>query len=248
MRRKFTFVLFLVIVASIGVGLLVGSRFPVLRRGQSFASSSSPALGSAATRPFHPVRYRESALAHKLLDGLRGLEIGGGAHNPFGLKTLNVDYTEDCTTVFKKHEIELCGEYMKVDIVASGDDLPFKDETVDFVVSSHVLEHFYDPVKAIQEWLRVVKPGGYVFMIVPHKDRTSDRSKMRTRLSEIIDRHDHPHPPAVDLHGHYSFWITQDVVNICKHYGWNIVVVEDVDDKVGNGFTVVLQKPGKLVR
>lgn len=36
-------------------------------------------------------KFRESPLAHRLLDGLTGLEIGGAAHNAFGLDVLNVD-------------------------------------------------------------------------------------------------------------------------------------------------------------
>lgn len=248
MKRKFYLVLFAVILASVGAGVLIGLSLTPHRSGAVLG----PQPGASQLAPSPKIqlhgKFRKSALAHKLLDGLRGLEIGGGAQNPFGLKTLNVDYTDDYTTKFKKQEVSLCGEYMKVDIVASGDDLPFKDNTVDFVISSHVIEHFYDPVKAVEEWLRVVKPGGYVFIIAPHKDRTPDKSKPRTRLAEIIDRHEHPRPPKVDLHEHYSFWTTRDFVRICEHYGWKTVAVQDVDDKVGNGFTVVIQKEGKLVR
>lgn len=186
--------------------------------------------------------FRESALAHRFLDGLRGLEIGGSAHNAFNLKTLNVDYTDDYTTCFKQEEARLCGSYMKVDIVAAGDDLPFKDNTVDFVINSHVIEHFYDPVHAIEEWLRVVKPGGYVFIIAPHKERTFDRDRPRTTLAEIIERHHNPIDPALDDHHHWSVWITQDFLDMCNYYGWNVVAWQDVDDKVGNGFTVVIKK------
>jgi hypothetical protein len=32
------------------------------------------------------MKFREHALAHKFLDGLKGLEIGAAAHNPFGLR------------------------------------------------------------------------------------------------------------------------------------------------------------------
>lgn len=188
-------------------------------------------------------KFPESALAHYLLDGLRGIEIGGSAHNPFGLNTLNIDYTDDITTSFKQEEITLCGEYLKVDLVALGDDLPFKDNQVDFVISSHAIEHFYDPVKTIKEWLRVVKPGGYVYIIAPHKERTFDKDRPRTLLSEIIERHDYPNPPVPDHHGHHSVWITEDFVEICHYYNWPILAVQDVDDKVGNGFTVVIKKP-----
>lgn len=186
--------------------------------------------------------FRESSLAHQLLDGLKGIEIGGAAHNPFGLNTLNVDFTDDLTTEYKLSEINNCGQCMPVDIVAPGDHLPLPDNSVDFVISSHVIEHFYDPVKAMKEWLRVVKPGGYVYIIAPHKERTPDKPRPRTTLDEIISRHEHPNPPIHDDHHHYSVWITEDFIAICNHYGWKIVAVQDVDDKVGNGFTIVLQK------
>lgn len=191
-------------------------------------------------------KFRESKLAHQLLDGKRGIEIGGSSHNAFGLNTLNVDYTDDSTTVFKQEEKVKFGQPLKVDIVSEGDDLPFKDNVWDFVISSHVIEHFYDPVKTVEEWLRVVKPGGYVYIIAPHKERTFDKDRPRTTLAEIIQNHDFPNPPVPDLHGHYSVWITEDFVEICNHYGWPIVAIQDVDDKVGNGFAVVIQKPVPL--
>lgn len=171
-----------------------------------------------------------------------GIEIGASAHNPFGLKTLNVDFTDDYTTDFKQSELKMCGYYSKVDIVSSGDNLPFDDNSVDFVISSHVIEHFYDPIKTIEEWLRVTKPGGYVYMIVPHKERTFDIDRPRSPLGELIDRHIYPNPPAEDHHGHYSVWITEDFIELCNFMNWKIIAVQDVDDKVGNGFTIVIQK------
>jgi len=54
------------------------------------------------------MKFKESALAHKLLDGLDGLEIGGSAHNSFGLKTRNVDNTAELTC-FQQEAIKLCG-------------------------------------------------------------------------------------------------------------------------------------------
>nr|WP_300370618.1 methyltransferase domain-containing protein [Brachyspira sp.] len=35
--------------------------------------------------------------------------------------------------------------------MSNGDDLPFKDNAVDFVFVSHIFEHFYDPIKALKE-------------------------------------------------------------------------------------------------
>jgi SAM-dependent methyltransferase len=44
------------------------------------------------------------------------------------------------------------------------------DEHFDFVHSSHCLEHMYDPHEAIHNWLRILKPGGYLICLVPDED------------------------------------------------------------------------------
>lgn len=46
----------------------------------------------------------------------------------------------------------------------------FVFETFDYVYSSHCLEHMRDPQKALQEWWQLVKPGGYLFVLVPDED------------------------------------------------------------------------------
>ena len=194
------------------------------------------------------MKFKESALAHKLLDGLEGIEIGGSAHNAFGLKTRNVDNTAELTC-FKHEEIKLCGEALPVDIVSPGDQLPLEDSSVDFVISSHVIEHFPDPIKALKEWYRVVKPGGYLYIIAPHKERTFDKERNRSTLAELIERHETGKVPET-LNDHCSVWITEDFVELVNWLGWNILHVQDTDDKVGNGFTIVIgvDKPGAKIQ
>lgn len=189
-------------------------------------------------------KFKESALAHKYLDGLVGLEIGGSAHNQFGLNTRNVDCYPGMDTKYKKSEIELCGKALPVDVVSPGDNLPFNDESYDFVVSSHVIEHFFDPIKAIKEWLRVVKVGGYVYIISPHKERTFDKERLRTTLGILIGRHcgSLKIPKGDDPDQHWSVWITQDLLDLCEYMEWKVVDSQDKDDKAGNGFTVVIKK------
>lgn len=189
-------------------------------------------------------RCKNSALADYYLKGKRGIEIGGSYHNRFNLNTLNINYTDEITN-FTEEELSRSQKILKVDIVAPGDDLPFKDNVWDFVINSHVLEHFYDPVKAINEWMRVIKPGGYLFMIIPHKERTFDKNRERTTLNELIERHNNPKANS-KANVHYSVWITEDVLELCKYLNLNVIDYQDKDDKVGNGFTIVVQKDNKL--
>lgn len=43
------------------------------------------------------------------------------------------------------------------------------DEYYDWLFSSHCLEHLEDPELALSNWLRVVKPGGWLLISVPHR-------------------------------------------------------------------------------
>ena len=44
------------------------------------------------------------------------------------------------------------------------------DNFFDFVHSSHCLEHLHDPYIGLQNWWRVLKPGGYMIVIIPDED------------------------------------------------------------------------------
>lgn len=200
----------------------------------------------------------ESALAHYYCSG-KGIEIGAGAHNPFGLDIINVDIYQtdlDETSPFHIEQLRLCGSVASVDVVAPGDKLPFSSGSYDFVVSSHAFEHFPDPISALLEWDRVIKVGGVIFMIVPHKDRTFEKDRERTTLEHVIEDFLEKRTYEEGIKNgegetpHYHCWITEDVINItawtrqyCRVF-WRVEEIEDFDDKVGNGFTVVIRKIG----
>lgn len=43
-------------------------------------------------------------------------------------------------------------------------------ESYDCVHSSHCLEHMHNPEQALAGWWALVKPGGYLIVVVPHED------------------------------------------------------------------------------
>jgi len=83
---------------------------------------------------------------------VRKLEIGPGPERVEGLETLNiaggwgVDYVADASR-----------------------RLPFRDGMFDLVYASHVLEHvaWYQTENALSEWVRVLRPGGFLEVWVP---------------------------------------------------------------------------------
>jgi SAM-dependent methyltransferase len=41
------------------------------------------------------------------------------------------------------------------------------DDSFDCIHSSHCWEHMYDPYRALHNWVRICKPGGYLVIVVP---------------------------------------------------------------------------------
>lgn len=50
------------------------------------------------------------------------------------------------------------------DIIADAHNLPIEDGSENFVLCTEMLEHMYDPKKAVSEMYRVLKPGGKVVL------------------------------------------------------------------------------------
>lgn len=212
-------------------------------------------LISRQTPHASPVIFPEHWLAHELLDGLSGLEIGAAAHNPFGLKTRNVA-TPEGHAFYAEEQRAMGVAPAPVDIWAPGDRIPVPDRSEDFILSSHVLEHLPNVIGAFVEWDRIVRDGGYVFMIVPLKGALpADEHRELTPLGHFIecyrqgwdlDTHPTDDVPGKRM-GHYHTFTPDsltDVVDwmraqrLCR---WELVAREDIDTKVGNGFTLVFR-------
>lgn len=93
--------------------------------------------------------------------------------------------------------------------IMEGADLSeIEDEKYDFLLSSHNLEHIANPLKAMKEWIRVIKPGGFLLLVLPDKRFTFDRKRPDTTFSHIlsdyennIDEHDLTHLAEIlELH------------------------------------------------
>lgn len=59
------------------------------------------------------------------------------------------------------------------------------DASYDAVLSSHCLEHVADPLRALGEWSRVVRPGGCLLLALPDPARTFDHRRPVTTLDHL---------------------------------------------------------------
>ncbi|HET7788226.1 MAG TPA: class I SAM-dependent methyltransferase [Myxococcales bacterium] len=106
----------------------------------------------------------------------RGIEIGAHDRPIPGIRPWYVDRAR-----------EFAGRKGPADVLAEASVLPFRDSSLDYVATSHVLEHLPDPAGAIVEWYRAVKPGGIIYMIVPDRRLTFDRDRARTPIAHLLE-------------------------------------------------------------
>jgi 2-polyprenyl-6-hydroxyphenyl methylase/3-demethylubiquinone-9 3-methyltransferase len=105
----------------------------------------------------------EKLKKHGLLDSsTQVLDVGCGAgflSNELALHHLNVtgvDLSEDSIRVAQKFDSTKSVKYLAADAY----NLPFADQSFDVLTAMDFLEHVDQPAKAIQEFSRVLKPGG----------------------------------------------------------------------------------------
>lgn len=186
------------------------------------------------------LKRRGSPFVTSYLEGLKGIEIGASAHNNYYLDAINVDRWGSKDTPYKKQERRIALHAARVDVVAPGDDLPFADDSHDFVFSSHVIEHIADPVGALLEWRRVARR--YVVVVAPHAERTFDAGRPLSTVEELLERHRTGFRSEEDLH--WSVWTCESFLEMCETAGLRVIDSLDPDDKIGNGFAVVIDAAG----
>jgi len=71
-------------------------------------------------------------------------------------------------------------------IICDGSNMPMlQNESCDFILSCHNLEHFANPLKAIAEWLRILKSGGILLLVLPDPTKTFDRTRKITSFNHL---------------------------------------------------------------
>ena len=59
----------------------------------------------------------------------------------------------------------------------------------DFCFSSHSLEHIANPLKAINEWLRIIKKDGFIIIVVPEKSVCFDHKRSYSNFSTLLSQY-----------------------------------------------------------
>lgn len=138
-----------------------------------------------------------------------GTEFGAGAHPnpvPVGCRPRYADYQPIDTLV----EIGYSGnpaDYARLDLLSDIQAMDgIGDESLDFIIASHVIEHVPNPLRTLQTAHRKLRPGGQFVLVVPDMLRTFDRDRKLTELDHLISDFESPDPRR-DL-DHYREFFT----------------------------------------
>lgn len=137
-----------------------------------------------------------------------GIEIGA-LHNPLpvpaGARVRYVDHLDEAG--LRAHYPEL-GDvaFAPVSIIGSAEDLSaVPDESVDFVIANHLLEHLEYPIRGLLEFQRVLKPHGILYLALPDQRQTFDVKRQLTTSEHIFAEHETRSAEA-SRRGHYLDW------------------------------------------
>lgn len=133
--------------------------------------------------------WQRMQLAKRHLKGV-GLEIGA-MHNPLRVpKSARVEYldvTPREENIRKFPELNP-NDLVQVDHLANGFLMNgIASSSFDFVIANHVLEHASNPVGALVQWFRVLKPGGILYCALPRIDITFDKDRKLTRPQHMLE-------------------------------------------------------------
>jgi len=142
-----------------------------------------------------------------------GLDLGFGGDSivPWAI---NIDLNKKYTNVGNNIQ-HIYGDARKLNW--------FNDNTIDFIYSSHLLEDFENTEEILIEWIRVIKPGGYLILYLPNEKRYRDHcNKIGERSNE--------HHKILDMSSDYINKILRNInksktINIIEH-GYSFLIVD----------------------
>lgn len=185
-------------------------------------------------------------LAERYVRG-EGIEIGA-LHQPLVVPSAaRVRYVDRYDVDgLRGHYPELSAlPLVPVDIIDDGERLPsLPDASADFVIANHFIEHTQSPLATLRNHLRVLRPGGILYLAVPDKRHTFDIDRDVTPLEHVLRdldegpdwsraQHFHEwaqhvdHAPDVDAHAaklmaddysiHFHVWTPAAFTELLEH-------------------------------
>lgn len=134
-----------------------------------------------------------------LVEGKHGIEVGGPSSVFRTVLPLyeyvggldGVNFSTDTIwegRITAGHSFEYGARERGRQFVSEATDLgQISTERYDFLLSSNCLEHVANPLKALMEWRRVIKPGGALVLVLPNKKSNFDHRRPVTQFAHLLE-------------------------------------------------------------
>jgi ubiquinone/menaquinone biosynthesis C-methylase UbiE len=187
-------------------------------------------------------------LSYRYIRG-NGLEIGA-LHYPQKVpRSVEVKYVDRISREEAIKKYPELDESMIIDPTYIDDGFILEkvpDASQDFLIANHVLEHSNNPILALSNWSRVLKPGGIMLMSIPKINKCFDRGRELTSLEHFIDDYKLVKNEMLDdfsqkNRAHYSEWTNISIPNITVDNGEEYLkpcdskIEKQIDDLQKNG-------------
>jgi ubiquinone/menaquinone biosynthesis C-methylase UbiE len=97
--------------------------------------------------------------------GSKVLDVGAGSA-PYRALFAHCDYKTQDFSELEDGQLRH-GGYSRIDIVSKASAIPVPDASFDLILCTEVLEHVPEPIAVIEEFSRIVAPGGRLILTAP---------------------------------------------------------------------------------
>ncbi len=137
--------------------------------------------------------------------------------------------------------IDIEKEYEHCQVINVDEGLPFETNTFDLIWCSEVIEHLENPKASIEEFKRVVKPGGKIIMTTPNSyfwlykiaklfGKTPRDLQNKTHKHFFSEKHIKEIAPTGMVRGYFPYMIKKFTINKAINFLSPTFVIElDVD-------------------
>ena len=86
---------------------------------------------------------------------------------PHGFEVISMDISfKNTSQALRKHPFKNHHA-----VVADAFSLPFRKNSIDYIIASEIIEHVYDPETFVKSLLNAIKPGGKLIVTTPYKEK-----------------------------------------------------------------------------
>lgn len=149
----------------------------------------------------------------------------------------NVNFSSSTVWGESGTDYTIDGEKVGIQYIYDTTNLKEITTTYDFVLTSNNIEHIANPMKAMREWVNLLKPGGFLVVVAPRKESNFDHNREitefvhlladyennigeddLTHLAEILVKHDLSLDPPAGTLAQFTERSVHNFENRCLHH------------------------------